>query len=256
MSFFGRKPEQPQSSVQSEFVEDAAPSAPQVTSAASHLSVSVYTLPGAYLHPITKDNGIEYLFINENPMGAPSATPKERLTGSFGPLPMRTNYDKMLYGTGAAYFSGFIGGGIYGAYRGLQIAQGNSFKIRYNSVLNSIGRQGPRISNSMGVLTLGWALLDNTFYSFRDTSDYYNHLSAAFLSGALFKSTGTVFDSLFEFQLNLVFYLLRTAGVRPALIAGGLMTSVVGAYGLWENFASSDTKAKVPSIAPSPAPAA
>ncbi|KAI9335461.1 hypothetical protein BDR26DRAFT_839308 [Obelidium mucronatum] len=236
MFSFGKQQQQQSSTVQSEFVDDATPSAPQVTSASSNSSVSVYTLPGAYLHPITKDNGIEYLFINDNPMGAPAAKPKERLTGSFGPLPMRTNYDKMLYGTGAAYFSGFIGGGVYGAFRGLQIAQGNSFKIRYNSVLNSIGRQGPRISNSMGVLTLGWAILDNTFYSWRDTSDYYNHLAAAFLSGAIFKST---------------------AGVRPALIAGGLMTGVVGAYGLWDKFGSAE-KAPVAAIssAPAPAPAA
>ncbi|KAJ3288290.1 hypothetical protein BCR33DRAFT_763566 [Rhizoclosmatium globosum] len=235
---FGKKQDQPQSTIQSEFVEDVAPAAPQVTSVSSAstpsplMSVSSITLPGAYLHPITKDNGIEYLFINENPMGVPAGKPKERMTGSFGPLPMRTNYDKLLYGTGAAYLTGFFGGGIYGAYRGLQIAQGNSFKIRYNSVLNSIGRHGPRISNSMGVLTMGWALLDNTIYSFRGVSDYYNHISAAFLAGAIFKST---------------------AGVRPALIAGGLMTGVVGSYGLWEQFTSEKKETKIPSLAPAPA---
>ncbi|KAI8616464.1 Tim17/Tim22/Tim23/Pmp24 family-domain-containing protein [Chytriomyces sp. MP71] len=223
--------------VQSEFVADAAQHTPEVTSAASSaLSVTAFRLPGGqYLHPITKENPVELLFINDNPMGVPTAKPKERLAGSFGPFPMRTNYDKFLYGTGIAYFSGFVGGGLYGAYRGLQIAQGNSFNIRYNSVLNSIGRQGPRISNSMGVLAMGWALLDNSLCSLRNgKSDYYNHLTAAFLSGAIFKST---------------------AGVRPALIAGGLMTAVVGAYGLNEVWTEKKETVKTISIS-SPLPAA
>ncbi|KAJ3071178.1 Mitochondrial import inner membrane translocase subunit tim23 [Podochytrium sp. JEL0797] len=229
---FGKQTEQPTpAKIESEFVSDSESTRAQTTSPA--MSVSSLTLPGAYLHPITAQSPIEYLFINENPMGAPQGKPKERLTGSFGPLPMRTNYDKLLYGTGAAYFSGFIGGGAYGAIRGLQMAQGSSFKIRFNSVLNSIGRQGPRIANSMGVLTLGWALLDNTLYSWRgEVSDYYNHVGAAFLSGALFKST---------------------AGVRPALIAGGLMSAVVGSYGLWEM--STSEKTKKPVSLPVPAPA-
>ncbi|KAJ3071623.1 hypothetical protein HDU99_002379 [Rhizoclosmatium hyalinum] len=79
---------------------------------------------------------------------------------------------------------------------------------------------------------MGWALLDNTIYSFRGVSDYYNHISAAFLAGAIFKST---------------------AGVRPALIAGGLMTGVVGSYGLWEQFTSEKKETKIPSLAPAPA---
>ncbi|KAI8842757.1 Tim17/Tim22/Tim23/Pmp24 family-domain-containing protein [Chytriomyces cf. hyalinus JEL632] len=225
-----------QQPVASEFVADAEAAAPQVTSVnSSSVSVTRFSLPGSYLHPITENNPSQLLFINDNPMGVPGVQQKERLSGSFGPLPMRTNYDKLLYGTGAAYFSGFIGGGLYGAYRGLQIAQGNSFNIRYNSVLNSIGRQGPRISNSLGVMTMGWGLLDNLFSSFRGgKSDYYNHVTAAFLSGALFKST---------------------AGLRPALIAGGLMATVVGGYGLSETFNSTSAKATVKSALPAGAPA-
>jgi import inner membrane translocase subunit TIM23 len=40
---------------------------------------------------------------------------------------------------------------------------------------------------------MGWAILDNGLESVRGTSDYYNHISAAFLSGFLFKSTGNFF---------------------------------------------------------------
>ncbi|TPX77260.1 hypothetical protein CcCBS67573_g01480 [Chytriomyces confervae] len=191
-----------QQPIASEFVADAEAAAPQVTSVnSSSVSVTRFSLPGSYLHPITENNPSQLLFINDNPMGVP----------------------------------GFIGGGLYGAYRGLQIAQGNSFNIRYNSVLNSIGRQGPRISNSLGVMTMGWGLLDNLFSSFRGgKSDYYNHVTAAFLSGALFKST---------------------AGLRPALIAGGLMAAVVGGYGLSETFNSTSAKATVKSALPAVAPA-
>jgi hypothetical protein len=50
-----------------------------------------------------KDDEIEYLYLNENPF---ATQPAERPTGTFGPLPMRTGYDKLLYGCGAAYLGG------------------------------------------------------------------------------------------------------------------------------------------------------
>ena len=49
-----------------------------------------------------KEDDIEYLFIRENPF----LPVPEVKTGTFGPLPMRTNSDKLQYGTGSMYLSG------------------------------------------------------------------------------------------------------------------------------------------------------
>lgn len=153
---------------------------------------------------------IEYLFIEEHPFGKKTPRP----TGSFGPLPMRTNSDKLLYGTGALYMIGLGSGGAYGLYRGLSVASGKSFKLRFNSVLNQVTRYGPFAANSLGVLTMSWALLDIALENIRGKSDYFNHIGAAATVGLLFKST---------------------AGLRPAVVSAALFSGVVGAYGLWEN---------------------
>ena len=51
-------------------------------------------------------------------------------------------------------------GGIYGTYRGLRTAPNNMFKVRMNSIVNQTTRYGPWAANSLGVLTLSWAILD------------------------------------------------------------------------------------------------
>ncbi|KAJ3415703.1 Mitochondrial import inner membrane translocase subunit tim23 [Chytridiales sp. JEL 0842] len=206
-------PDSPEPQAPQSFQSDASFSSTDSSSTPTTVSslVSAATSPRVtlQLHPVpAEDQEIEYLFINSHPLG-----PKDVPVGSFGPIPMRTGTDKLCYGTGAAYMLGLTYGALYGTYRGLQIAQGNSFKIRMNSVINSGTRYGPWAANSLGILTMGWSLLDNAFSSYRGVSDYYNHFSAAFLTGAIFKST---------------------AGIRPALVAGTLMSSVVGAYALYE----------------------
>ena len=139
------------------------------------------------------DDEVEYLFIEENPFGLKA----ERPVGSFGPLPMRTNSDKLLYGTGAIYLAGLSCGGIYGLLRGLRQARGKSFKMQSNSVLNMVTRYGPFAANSVGVmsnpkliLAMGWVLIDSGLQLIRSgKSDYINHISSGFLTGFLFKST-------------------------------------------------------------------
>lgn len=64
---------------------------------------------------------------------------------------------------------------------------------------------------------MGWALIDSSLGLVRDKSDYYNHISAAFLSGFIFKST---------------------AGLRPAFLTGSILASVVSAYGLYDVWSS------------------
>ncbi|KAJ3038733.1 Mitochondrial import inner membrane translocase subunit tim23 [Rhizophlyctis rosea] len=153
---------------------------------------------------------VELLYIIDNPLGLQN---QHRPTGTFGPLPMRTGFDKLLYGCGTAYLGGLITGGAYGFIRGLQTAQVPAFKVRMNSVLNQMTRYGPRSANTMGILSMSWATLDNGLEWYRGKADYGNHVGAAFLSGLIFKST---------------------AGLRPAVFTGVLLSSVVGAYGLWE----------------------
>ncbi|KAI8819218.1 Tim17/Tim22/Tim23/Pmp24 family-domain-containing protein [Fimicolochytrium jonesii] len=163
------------------------------------------------LAPAVPQDDVEILYLSDNPFGLAHKPP----TGTFGPLPMRTGYDKLLYGVGTAYVGGLVYGGVYGTLRGFRTAQVPTFKVRMNNVLNQTTRYGPWAANSMGIMTMGWALLDNAFEAMRGgQSDYYNHVAAAFTSGFLFKST---------------------AGLRPAVFTGAILAGVVGAYGAWEH---------------------
>lgn len=154
-----------------------------------------------------EDEEVELLYLVDNPYGL---QPKDNATGHFGPLPMRTNYDKMFYGCGAAYIFGITGGGLIGLYRGIVGAQSSQFVILRNSILNQTTRYGPWAANSLGVLSLAWAAIDSTLANYRNgVSDNLNHVSAAFISGAIFKST---------------------AGLRPAFLSGAVFASSVGFF--------------------------
>lgn len=185
----------------------------QLSSASEDVkSFSLPTIPGL---EIQKDanTGLDYFFVDDQAAGmAPLTTPVAHPTGSLGPLPMRTNSDKFLYGTGAAYVSGVTLGGLYGAYRGMRnrAIRNSPFKLKLNAVLNSTTRYGPWLGNSWGMLTFLYTGIDASLSYFRDTSDYYNHLSAAFLTGSIFKSA---------------------AGVRPALLMGSLLTVLASGFG-------------------------
>ncbi|KAH6565956.1 hypothetical protein BASA82_001206 [Batrachochytrium salamandrivorans] len=167
------------------------------------------------------DEPIELIFIDESPHMKRTAP---RPLGSFGPIPMRTGYDKLLYGTGVSYLAGLSYGAVYGVIRGLQTAQVPNFKVRFNSIVNQTTRYGPWAANSLGVMTMTWAIMDNTLGMIRDKSDYLNHIGAAFASGVLFKST---------------------AGARPALITGSLLATIVSAYGVFDYAMASNTSDSV-----------
>ncbi|TPX31084.1 hypothetical protein SmJEL517_g05505 [Synchytrium microbalum] len=171
------------------------------------------------LHPVAgAQGGVDYMFIDDVPFGQ-KAPPHP--TGSFGPLPMRTNSDKMLYGTGTAYLLGLSSGGAYGFFRGLRNPNATTMKLRVNSVLNSCTRYGPWAGNSLGVMSLMWSMIDSGLQEVRGVSDYYNHIGSAFVTGILFKST---------------------AGIRPAAIMGTLLASIVGAYAVSEQVAENGVR--------------
>ncbi|KAL2916307.1 Mitochondrial import inner membrane translocase subunit tim23 [Polyrhizophydium stewartii] len=223
MSWFSSKSSAaPASKQPSEFLPDTpepqlqAFAAEPVAAAADQFKPSAVAAPTKTSKaPAAPAPQVEMLVIAQNPF-------KEEpvYTGSFGPFPMRTGSDKLLYGTGIAYLTGISYGCVYGLIRGLQTAQVPNFKVRFNSVLNQTTRYGPWAANSLGVMTLTWSIIDNALWTVRGKTDYVNHISAAFASGVLFKST---------------------AGVRPALITGTMLASTVSVYGLFEYLTASRT---------------
>lgn len=95
--------------------------------------------------------GVEVLEINYNlipEMGKKEPTPM----GSFGPFPLRTHTDKIMYGCGCSYLFGLTAGGLYGAGLSLKHFPNNSLKVWHAMLLNHTTRYGPKVGNASGVL--------------------------------------------------------------------------------------------------------
>ncbi|KAJ2835194.1 Mitochondrial import inner membrane translocase subunit tim23 [Coemansia sp. 'formosensis'] len=149
------------------------------------------------LNPVANPGGIEYLNIEEG-------------TGfSGGVVPSRGWSDDLCYGTGTMYILGLASGGAWGFMEGLRSQHSINFKLRVNSVLNSMTRRGPFVGNSLGILGMFYNSINSAIGSFRGTRDQYNSLGAAAISGMLFKIGG---------------------GPRASLISGLICTGVVGTY--------------------------
>ncbi|KAJ1725124.1 Mitochondrial import inner membrane translocase subunit tim23 [Coemansia erecta] len=151
----------------------------------------------AKLNPIASPGGIEYLNLEDGPIH----------TG--GVMPSRGWSDDLCYGTGTMYILGLATGGAWGFMEGMQSQHGGNFKLRLNSVLNSMTRRGPFVGNSMGVLGMFYNSINSAIGSYRGVRDQYNSLGAAAISGMLFKIGG---------------------GPRASLISGVICTGVVGTY--------------------------
>lgn len=68
-----------------------------------------------------------------------------------------------------------------------------STKLRLNSVLNACTRRGPFLANSAGVVTLIYNCTNGIIGSMRDGKrDAYSSIVSAGISGALFRSTGSL----------------------------------------------------------------
>ncbi|KAJ3310535.1 Mitochondrial import inner membrane translocase subunit tim23 [Boothiomyces sp. JEL0838] len=181
---------------------------------------------------MSSNDEIEMVYIQDNPMLR--IKDEDRPKGSFFFLPMRTTADKIWYGTGTAYFAGLAYGGVYGTIRGLQTAPVPLLKVRFNSVLNQTTRYGPWAANSLGVMSMfylivamAYTCIDSIFEAIRGKSDYGNHVAAAFTAGFVFKST---------------------AGLRPAVLTGAILSSVVGGYGLFGYLGSKKTVVAEPKL--------
>ncbi|KAJ1815710.1 Mitochondrial import inner membrane translocase subunit tim23 [Coemansia sp. RSA 2598] len=149
------------------------------------------------LNPIASPGGIEYLSLEDGPIY------------TNGVMPSRGWSDDLCYGTGTLYIMGLTSGGAWGFVEGMKSQHGGNFKLRLNSVLNSMTRRGPFVGNSMGVLAMFYNSINSAIGAYRGTRDQLNSLGAAGISGMLFKIG---------------------SGPRASLISGILCTSVVGAY--------------------------
>ncbi|KAF9552363.1 Mitochondrial import inner membrane translocase subunit tim23, partial [Lunasporangiospora selenospora] len=101
------------------------------------------------LHPLAglgQGSGLDYLNLDDSVDAIPGSG------SQAGFLPSRGWSDDFTYGTGLTYITGLSLGGAYGFYEGLRSSPSPAFRIRLNTVLNSMTRRGPFIGNSAGVL--------------------------------------------------------------------------------------------------------
>ncbi|KAJ2552898.1 Mitochondrial import inner membrane translocase subunit tim23 [Coemansia sp. RSA 1933] len=149
------------------------------------------------LNPVVNSGGIEYLTMEDGP------------THTGGVMPSRGWSDDLCYGTGTMYVMGLSTGGVWGFFEGMRSQHGHNFKLRLNSVLNSMTRRGPFVANSLGVLAMFYSTINYSIGRYRGKRDQYNSMGAAAISGMLFKIGG---------------------GPRASLISGLICTGVVGTY--------------------------
>ncbi|GMF49794.1 hypothetical protein BVG19_g5326 [[Candida] boidinii] len=173
------------------------------------------TLDASSLHPLAGlEKELEYLDLEDEQLSQLEGT-------GNGILPSRGWTDDLCYGTGAVYVLGLGVGGGYGFLQGLKnIPQPKidpitnelrpvPFKLKLNTILNTVTKHGPYTGNSAGVLAMTYNLVDAILDNVRGKHDDLNSLAAGFVSGAVFKSS---------------------AGIKPMGISAGLMTVMAAAW--------------------------
>lgn len=120
---------------------------------------------------------------------------------------------RICYGAGTTYLLGLGVGGSWGLLDGLRNPLGRgSRRLRMNCILNACTARGPFIANSLGMVALLYNLLHGGIIQAREgKADVASAVGSAGLAGLIFKST---------------------AGVRPAVLAAGLMAGGMGVYQL------------------------
>ena len=106
----------------------------------------------------------------------------------------RPYYEKLFYNAGLAYMAGSFGGAVFGAFRGLQSAPSDKFRVRVNGLLNGAGKFGSRGGNGMGVLALYYTTAEQLvnmsgLEEYHDGGVVVNQALAGFISGCLYKGT-------------------------------------------------------------------
>ncbi|BFZ55449.1 Mitochondrial import inner membrane translocase subunit tim23 [Savitreella phatthalungensis] len=197
----GRKSTQdssPQTST-TEFVSEAASQAQQnampTATPALTPSFDFSSFDASRLHPLAgASDTLEYLSLEDEALNS--------LPGSESALPSRGWSDDLCYGTGTTYLTCLGLGGAYGLVEGLRNSRPNdSFRLRLNTVLNSVTRRGPFLGNNGAVVAVLYNIVNSAIGNARGKHDAANSVASGFLAGVLFKST---------------------RGLRPALNAGGI----------------------------------
>lgn len=99
--------------------------------------------------------------------------------------------ENLTYITGGAYMGGAFLGGAYGGYKGLTTkVEGiaDNTKLRINRVLNSGGKTGRNLGNTLGVLGLFYSSFESLAGYVREEHDSWNSIVAAGGTGAVYKS--------------------------------------------------------------------
>jgi len=178
-------------------------SSPPVETAVTATDLLMGAYDPAKLHPMAQlGDQLDYLVLDDDKVND--------LPGADTAIPSRGWSDDLCYGTGTMYLGGLALGGTWGVSEGARrpLAMSNA-RLRLNSILNAVTRRGTFIGNSAGVLALVYNGVNSSIDAWRGKHDTAGSMAAGAVTGALFKST---------------------AGVRPALVAG---TIVSGMAGLW-----------------------
>lgn len=179
---------------------DSSSSAPETITTSDIFS----SLDPAKLHPLAQlSDQLDFLNLEEDKTN--------ELPGATTAIPSRGWGDDLCYGTGTTYLSGLGVGGLWGLREGYRrpLAVSNT-RLRINSILNSVTRRGTFLGNSAGVMALAYNIINSSIDSFRGKHDVWGGMAAGGLTGAIYKST---------------------AGVRQALAAATIMTTLAGTWG-------------------------
>jgi import inner membrane translocase subunit TIM23 len=121
--------------------------------------------------------------------------------------------EQMSGSCGTAYFTGILGGGVFGAAQGFTRSPSTKFKIRMNSLMNGAAVRGSKAGNALGCL----AMIYKAFEYAADTAELENIVKFDQVTPILASAaTGVFYKS--------------TAGPKAMVLAGalgaGLMTVV------------------------------
>ncbi|CAG8445686.1 1901_t:CDS:2 [Ambispora gerdemannii] len=105
-------------------------------------------------------------------------------------------------------------GGTWGLMEGFR-GHSPNFKLRLNTILNSVTRRGPFVGNSCGVLAMGYNTINGIMGNVRGKRDTLNEIGSGALIGAMFKST---------------------AGIRAASAASLICASAAGTWALVKRY--------------------
>ena len=120
---------------------------------------------------------------------------------------------RMCYGAGTTYLGGLAVGGVWGLLDGMKNPVGKgSRRLRTNAILNACTSRGPFVANNLAMLALLYNMIHGGVIHARDGKyDEWSAVGSAGLAGLVYKST---------------------AGLRPAMLASGLMAGGMALYQL------------------------